>query len=254
MTNTQTDRWLRTFGAPVPSESPVRLLCLPHAGGSASFYAPLAEALRGRMSVAALQYPGRQDRFGEPCPDSIQELADAAVAALGETVQRPFALFGHSMGGVVAYEMAARLQAAGQSPTALFVSGTAGPLASRDMGTHLLADEPFSNELVRLGATDRELLTGEMRDVVLPMIRADYRAIETYRCTRPHTLACPLTALVGRDDPYVTRQEAARWRVHTTGGFTMRVFPGGHFYLQERFDRVAAAIGAEIGASASAGS
>ena len=121
--------WIRRY-RPAP-EAAVRLVCLPHAGGSASYYLPMAQALAPGADVLAAQYPGRQDRYAEPPSESVRELAERIVEAVGGD-DRPLALFGHSMGAVVAYEMALQLEAAGRAPVRLFVSGRRAPSALRD--------------------------------------------------------------------------------------------------------------------------
>lgn len=113
--------WFRNYG-PAP-DACVRLVCLPHAGGSASFYFPLARALSPKIEVLAVQYPGRQDRHAEPCVQNIEDMADRIAEALGPWTDRPYALFGHSMGAMVGFEVARRMEASGKGPLELFVSG-----------------------------------------------------------------------------------------------------------------------------------
>jgi len=225
--------WLRRL-----RPSPVarrRLLCFPHCGGSASWYAPLARAaaLGEAVDVVALQYPGRQDRLAEPCLDSIAELRDAIVGELVGRLDRPFALFGHSMGAVVAYEVARILEhEQGRVPAALFVSGRRAPSTHRDERVHRGGDVALLKEVGRLAGTPSLLLDDEdVHAMVLPALRADYKAIETYAWRPGPEPSCPVWALVGDADPLTTPQEAAAWRAHTSGPFERRVFPGDHFYL-----------------------
>ncbi|MFC7331339.1 thioesterase II family protein [Marinactinospora rubrisoli] len=225
------DRWLRRFHPGPPHGA--RLVCLPHAGGSAGFYFPLSAALAADCEVVAVQYPGRQDRRAEPCVTDLGELADRIAAVLGTLDGRPLVLFGHSMGALLGYEAARRLTAAGgPAPAALLASGRRAPATHRDERVHLMDDDGLLRELRLLDGTAHQVLADEeLLRMVLPAIRADYTAAETYRHRPGPELDCAVTVLVGRDDPRVTRAEAEAWRGHTSGPFELHTFPGGHFYL-----------------------
>ncbi|CAL9357442.1 Thioesterase PikA5 [Streptomyces sp. enrichment culture] len=223
--------WIRRYH-PRP-DSHVRLVCLPHAGGSASFYHPVSAAMPPAVDVLALQYPGRQDRRAEPCATSIAELADEAVAELLPWADRPLLFFGHSLGATLGFEIARRLENDhGIVLAGLFVSARRAPSRVRTGTVHLRDDQGVLAEIRRLNGTDAGLLTDpEVQRMVLPAIRADYRAIETYRYEPGPKLRCPVVCLIGDDDPEVTPDEARAWAEHTEGPFTLRVFDGGHFYL-----------------------
>jgi surfactin synthase thioesterase subunit len=234
------DLWIRRYH-PARGSAP-RLLCLPHAGGSASFYFPVSQALAPGIDVLAVQYPGRQDRRLEPCVDSIPELADRLLPLLlDEGAGRPLALFGHSMGASLAFELAGLLeQRAGVVPVMLFASGRRAPSRFRaEDDVHRRGDEALLAEVRRLAGTDSRILGDEeMLRMVLPALRSDYRAAELYRPERVHRVSCPVTALVGDDDPKAPLDDVRAWQEHTSGAFAMEVFPGGHFYLTEQAPRV----------------
>ncbi|MBZ6288471.1 thioesterase II family protein [Streptomyces olivaceus] len=224
--------WFRRF-VPGAEEAPVRLVCLPHAGGSAAYFRPLAHALGARADVLAAQYPGRQDRRREPCIDEMGALADAAFDALRPYLDRPVLLFGHSMGATLGFELVRRIEAApGPGAVRLFASGRRAPARAGGPLVHLLDDDRLLAELAGLDGTDARVLGDEelMRSA-LPAIRADYKAAETYRLTGDVRLDCPITALAGASDPKVTLHEVRAWEQHTTAGFELRVFEGGHFFL-----------------------
>ena len=230
----------------------VRLVCFPHAGGSASYYFPVSRALTPHVEVLAVQYPGRQERCRDRAAECIHEMADQIAEAIRPWLDRPTALFGHSMGATLAFEVVHRLERdAGFDALHLFVSGRRAPSRVRSENLHELRDDAIVAELRRHNATDDRLLAD--RDVlrmILPVLRADYRAIETYR-ERPGTrVGCPMTVLVGDADPLVTPDEAEAWRTHSTGPTTVRYFPGGHFYLNERADEVLATVTDALGISA----
>ncbi len=234
------DRWLRRF--PRGSETGPRLVCFPHAGGASTFFHPLAAALADVAEVCAVQYPGRQDRLAEAPHTSIDPLADEIAAVLGPLTDRPLALFGHSMGSIVAFEVTRRLEATPGAPvpSIVFPSGRAAPSRSRPGTVHQGDDAAVLDSIAKLGGTDRRVLADpELIDLILPATRADYQAIETYRCAPGATVAAELRVTIGDSDTAVTEAEAAAWAEHTTGGFDLAVLPGGHFYLSTQIEAVA---------------
>ncbi|MGW1596263.1 thioesterase II family protein [Streptomyces sp. NPDC002343] len=238
-------KWLRRFHEPDPGAP--RLICLPHAGGSASFYFPVSRALSPAVDVRAAQYPGRQDRAAEPFARSLRELAQGVFHALDERDETPLALFGHSMGALVGFELARLLENAGRPPAVLFLSGRRGPSAERTDTVHLGDDAQLIEEVMRLDGTDSAVLKDEdLLQLVLPALRADYHAVGTYRPVPGPPLGCPLVVLTGDADPRVTPDEARTWEKETDGPFEFHVHPGGHFYLvaeqQAVLDRVRAAL------------
>lgn len=246
--STDPDTWIRRYHK-APG-SAVQLLCFPHAGGSASFYFPVSAALSPAVEVAAVQYPGRQDRRGEPNIDSIPALADAIFEVVRPLAERPLAFFGHSMGAVLAYEVALRLEEAGAPPLIrLYVSGRRAPSRHRPEAVHQQGDQGIIAELQRLSGTDSGLLDDpETLEMILPAIRSDYRAIETYRDVPGRRVSCPVYAIIGDSDPRVTLDEARAWAGHSTGPFDLRVYPGGHFYLVDQSRQVIRLISDDLAA------
>ncbi|MFF0649237.1 thioesterase II family protein [Streptomyces tendae] len=234
----QSQAWVRRY-RPAP-DAAVRLVCFPHAGGSATFYYPVAQALAPVLDVLAVQYPGRQDRHTEPPVDDIHVLADVVTEELvADWNDRPLLLFGHSMGAMVAYEVACRLQRRGTVPVGLFASGRRAPSTYRDENVHLADDEGLVAEMRRMQGTDAQVFEDEeILRMILPAVRSDYRAVETYRHQPAPPLSCPVVALNGRDDPQVTPQEAQAWESHTASGFRLLTYPGGHFYLSAQAPEV----------------
>ncbi len=230
--------WMRRY-RPAP-DARVRLLCLPHAGGAAGYYTPVAAALTPAVDVLAAQYPGRQDRRHEQPVTDLRELADRVAEAVTDGDDRPLALFGHSMGALVGYEVALRLEAAGRGPVRLFVSGRRAPSAFRPSeDLHKAADAELLESVRRLSGTDDRVLEDEeLVRLVLPAIRADYQAVETYEPRPGDRLGCPVTVLTGDADTMTTVAEARAWSQHTDGPSDLHVFPGGHFYLNDRVPEV----------------
>ncbi|MFJ8589300.1 thioesterase II family protein [Streptomyces sp. NPDC093595] len=230
----RTGAWLRRYH---PADAaPARLVCFPHAGGSATYYYPLSRSLSPAVDVLAVQYPGRQDRRTETPVDDVTALADIVTEELRPWADRPLALFGHSLGATLAYEVALRLEAEGVQPVKLFASGRRAPSCHREHeAVHLDDDEALLATVRSLRGTSPEVLADDkLLRRLLPAFRGDYKAAETYR-KRPGTplLRCPVTVLTGIADPEVTRAEADAWADHTAGDFTLHEFPGGHFYLNE---------------------
>ncbi|MER7466213.1 alpha/beta fold hydrolase [Streptomyces sp. NPDC097981] len=240
--------WLRLFSS--APDAAVRLLCLPHAGGSASFYFPVAQALSPSVEVLAVQYPGRQDRRTEPLIDDIPTLADRITEELSAYQDKPLALFGHSMGAVLGFEVAQRLEERGDGPVELFVSGRRAPSVSRGERWHDASDAELVAEIQSHQAAGSELLDDpEMRAMLLPTIRGDYKAVETHVYRPGAAVRCPVTAFTGDSDPKVTVEEALAWQQHTTGGFHSEVFTGGHFYLSDHTAAVLRTVSARLTAS-----
>lgn len=229
---TATEEWMRRFH---PADgAAARLVCFPHAGGSAPYFYHVGRMLAPGLDVLAVQYPGRQERRHEPVIESVPELADRVVAELRPWLDRPFALFGHSLGAVLAYEVARRLEAEGRRPLGLLASGHRAPHVERHDTAHLLDDDGLIAELRRLSGTDDALLDDdELLRLVLPCVRGDYKAAETYAYRPGPPLSCPVVGLTGDADPLVPVAEARGWAEHTTGGFELDVLPGGHFYLND---------------------
>ncbi|WP_129843213.1 alpha/beta fold hydrolase [Streptomyces sp. RFCAC02] len=235
--------WVRRFH-PEGRDSRVRLICLPHAGGSASFFFPFSQDLARSADVLAVQYPGRQDRLEEPPVASVPELADALTEALLPYADRPLAFFGHSMGAALAFEIARRFERdKGLVAAALIVSGRRAPGTHRAEALHLRDDDAIVAEITSLAGTDSRVLGDkELLRLVLPAIRADYRAIETYVYTPGPPLSCPVHVLTGTDDPKVGAAEAEAWRDATAGPFTLRRYDGGHFFVSRHRQEVVRVI------------
>ncbi|WP_324615786.1 NDP-hexose 2,3-dehydratase family protein [Streptomyces sp. NRRL S-118] len=242
--------WIRRYR---PVRDPeLRLVCFPHAGGAATSFVSLARGLDGTVEALAVQYPGRQDRRHEPFIPSISGLVDQVVPEILRWADRPLALFGHSMGATVAYEVARRLHGTGRvSPVHLLVSGRRAPTVRRRDVAHLLDDDALIAEIAKLQGTDDAVLQDEeLLRLALPAIRNDYRAAGTYQYVPGRALECPVTVLTGDRDPNVPLEEAKAWRELTTGPFALHDFPGGHFYLNDRMDDVCRTIGRALAGTA----
>ncbi|MFB7560094.1 thioesterase II family protein [Streptomyces brevispora] len=225
-------RWTRNW-RPRPGAA-VNLLCLPHAGGSAGFYRSWVDLLPAEVDFHAVQYPGREDRITEAPVSCMTELADAITEAIRPLFEKDVILFGHSMGASVAYEVTRRCEAEGLSPRLLLVSGRAAPRWPHGAPPRRpRTDDEIVHEIRGFSTAGSTALDDpDLRELLLPMIRADYRLVEGYRPDRPGPVRAPIAVLRGRDDVKVTPEGAAAWREFSTTHCTEHVFDGGHFYLR----------------------
>ncbi|WP_328871971.1 alpha/beta fold hydrolase [Streptomyces sp. NBC_00287] len=229
--------WLRRYPAANGRPPRLRLVCFPHAGGNAQLFRGWSARLPKDVELLAVRYPGRQERLAEPCVEDMAALADAVTAALLDRLDRPIALFGHSMGSSVAYETALRLQARhGVVPRRLMVSARSAPHRARPTGLHHRSDDDLVAGVRRLGDLGSEAYdVPELRELLLPALRADYRLIENYRpADPPAPVHAPITAYLGSEDPGCNPDAVAAWAELTTADFHLRTYPGDHFYLAPR--------------------
>lgn len=211
------------------------MFCFPYAGGSATrIYGDWGEGLPGGPEVVPVEIPGRGARILEPPVDSVPGLVEDALARLLPATDRPFVLFGHSLGAMMAYELAQRLVGRyGLVPELVCLSGLSGPDTPRKPDLDYLLPEPrFRARLRELGGTPPEILDDdELMEVLLPVLRADFAAADTWQPAEGDPLPCPLAVFGGADDPEAPPATLAGWRHRTAGRFESRVFPGDHFFL-----------------------
>lgn len=231
--------WLKCF---IPRSDPeVRLICLPHAGGAASAYASWAPLLPEWVELQAVQLPGREDRLGEPMISSLPALVRALLPRLLPITDRPWLLFGHSMGAALGYEICQALLRLRQPlPRRLVVSGREAPMLSRRDSLHRQHDDQLTAELVRLEPSMAELLAhSDMRQMILPVVRNDYQLINNYHPNPDDPpLSIDVTAMAGDADEELLPGDVDGWADTTLTFFSQHLFPGRHFYLREQRDDV----------------
>ena len=219
----------------------VTLFCLPHAGGSVLAYRQWGARAPAHVSVRAVELPGRGARMPEPLVDDFDQLVTLLAGEVGAVissardgeVRARYALFGHSFGSLLAFELARILRDRFGEPTALLVSGRNGPAIPA--AAPFLHDQPDAGLLRGLaafgGTDDRIMADAEMRALFLPIVRADLKLAETYRRAPAEPLGCPISVYSGLSDRLVDPAGLAAWRQETTGPVSVREFRGGHFYL-----------------------
>lgn len=216
--------------------NPIPLVCLPFAGAGASFFYPWNAAAGENIEVVAIQLPGREWRIGEePYLDASTAADDLFAEIGGELGGGPVLLFGHSLGAVLAYELAHRFcESPDYDVIRLIVSGSPGPWTRRSRRATGLSDAEFFERVSEFAQYDAETMRNpEVRELVLPTLRADVEMHEDYLPSRHDPLRAPITSLRGRDDELVSADRAAEWAKATSMDFEYADLPGGHMYLVE---------------------
>ncbi|MFJ9566972.1 thioesterase II family protein [Streptomyces fuscichromogenes] len=229
---------------------PTALICLPFAGAGASFFKKWHKDAPEGLHITAVQLPGREERFlDDPLTDASAAAEEAweRVAAELETTERAV-VFGHSLGAVLAYELAHRIAERGPVPLErLVVSGSAGPWKPRTGRATGLSDEQFLTRVRGFAGYSHEAMRNpEMLELLLPLLRADVEMHENYRPSTGTPLKAPITALRGTDDDLVDAAETSQWAATTTGAFTTAELPGGHMYLTDHGPAVMRLIAAQL--------
>lgn len=219
----------------------MRLFCFPFAGGGASFYRAWIERLSPDVQVLPVQLPGREARMRETSHDRIEPLVASLAGVLGPHLDQPYAFFGHSMGALIAFELARELRRRHAPPPAsLLVSGHRAPqLPRRTAARHALPEPALVAELRRLGGTPPEVLAHpELMALLLPLLRADFAVVETYAYRDEPPLDCPIVAFGGLDDEDAGQAQMSAWQAQTRDALALHMFPGGHFFLNDARDAV----------------
>ena len=215
-------------------EAAFKLFCFPHAGGGPIAFFNWSEQLGGDIECVCVQYPGRGQRLREEPLTCIHDVVDDVMDAFVDSCQKPFAFYGHSFGGVVAFELARRMRRDRMpEPSHLFVGATRPPhLEFLFPPIHHLPEQEFVENIQRRysGIPAAISQDPEIMKMFMPALRADFTAYETYRFRSEDPLNIPITAFAGAEDRAVKPECLHNWELHTSAGFEMEILPGGHFF------------------------
>jgi medium-chain acyl-[acyl-carrier-protein] hydrolase len=223
-----------SFQSPSDSQARFRLFCFPYAGGGTPIFRTWSRQLEPHIEVAPAVLPGRESRLREPACTRLEPIIDALARDIFPYLDKPFAFFGHSMGGLISFELARRLrQEHGIEPDHLFISGRRAPqLPEKDPHIHELPKPEFLAEVARFNGTPREVLAhAELREIIVPVLRADFAVCHTYTYQAGAPLSCSLTLLGGLQDEHASREKLEPWCVQTTGVCRLHMLSGDHFFI-----------------------
>ncbi|WP_088243857.1 thioesterase II family protein [Calothrix rhizosoleniae] len=216
------------------SQASMRLFCFPYAGGRALIYRSWAKSLPTNIEVCAIELPGRGSLLKETPFTQMEPLIETIAQIILPKLDKPFALFGHSMGALVSFELAnLLLHKYGIKPAHLFISARRAPqIISKEPPVYSLPEPEFIAELHRLNGTSQEILANkELMQLFLPILRADFEVLETYTYRPLPPLECPITAFGGLSDPEANINELEAWAKQTKSTFSLKMFQGDHFFI-----------------------
>ncbi|WP_200215667.1 thioesterase II family protein [Micromonospora coerulea] len=248
MTSTARNPWL--FLPPNAHNDAFRLYCFPYAGAGAQIYRRWTGLLGERGRVVPVTLPGRESRFREPAYTDLRSLVDSLAGGVSAELDRPYALFGHSMGALIAFELAAVIAERGLPlPEVLFVSGHQPPHLPSDLSDF----DPTTvasarSSMRRLGVLGPDLADGSdvLAEVMLPTLSADISLCASYTLPAPKPLPVDIVALGGNADPSAGPAAISAWSAYTTRDFACRFFDGDHFFISSNFEEVATLVSAWI--------
>ena len=222
------------FRRRINPDATVRLFCLPYAGGSSAIFYRWSEYVSPAVEVCSVQLPGREGRLTMPPYTSMWPLVQAIGNTILPFLDKPYALFGHSLGALIAFELARSLHDLGvPRPLSLLVSAADAPHVPRAADRlHALPDDELIGQLSLLQGTPQEILQHpEVMQLLLPTIRADLQVFETYTYRAGPPLPCPIAVFGGFEDERVVQSRLESWRHHTRTVFSLTMLPGDHFFI-----------------------
>lgn len=241
------DRYLRRL-SPSP-KARLRMFCLPYAGSGTAQYRPWGRLLPNDVELYAVCLPGREERINETPGERLEPLVAAVAQALQPLLDRPFVIYGHSLGGLLGFELAHTLRrTVGVEPARLIVSGRGAPELPPAPAIGHLPDEQFVATLTkRYGGIPQAVLNEpELMALFLPVLRADFRVLENYKYQQRDPLSCPITAVGGTQDSMVPPEAIHGWRAHTRGAMAAHFVEGAHFFIQSQQPRFIELLSAEL--------
>jgi medium-chain acyl-[acyl-carrier-protein] hydrolase len=244
----KTTPWV--FGGRISPNARCRLFCLPHSGSGASQFFSWQKFLPPVLDICPIQLPGRENRLREAPLTQIHRIAEMLGAELMPYLDRPYILYGYSTGALIAFELARQLRRQKIAPAvSLYALARPAPhLPQTKYPLHQLPDEMFLAELTQRfnGMSPLILQDRELMELLLPTLRADITALETYVYQPETPLECPIRVYGGSFDSTTTEDELRAWRIHTKSSFNLQILPGDHFFIRSNQQSIFQAIAAEI--------
>ncbi|WP_051261108.1 thioesterase II family protein [Desulfovibrio inopinatus] len=234
--------------ADVSADAEMRLFCIPYAGAGASLYRSWSHIFSPSIQVCPVQLPGREERLGESCHTTVATLVEGLMGELVFYLDRPYALFGHSMGSKIAFELCRALQEAGHVlPEILVVSACRAPHLPEPAPIHDLPQDDFVSGLKRY-SDDVTLLeeNPELLELLLPLLRADFLADESYTFNGDGVLPLPIQAFYGTNDPEATLPEVRAWGLYSTMELTLTAVDGNHLFVRDKKDDVVSVLNSQL--------
>jgi medium-chain acyl-[acyl-carrier-protein] hydrolase len=217
----------------------VKLFCLPYAGGSAMVYNRWKRSINGMIQLCPIELAGRGIRFSKPYYDSLPEAVDDIYGMIKNQLDSgPYAFYGHSMGSLLVYELVRKIMTLPhRQPVQLFMSGGNPPhIKNAKKIYHTMPEEQFRDEIIKIGGTPQEVFEHkELLDIFIPLLRADYKIIETYQIQPNQTVLfdCGITVFNGKADKEVSHDKLREWQRYTKSRCQVYEYEGGHFFIQD---------------------
>ena len=209
------------------------MFCFSYAGGSAQIFKTWGDILPAEIEVCAIQLPGRAGRFREPRYTSVSTAVSALTGEIEHLANKPFALYGHSLGAAMAFEMGLSLEKRGRGPRLVAASGMMSPTnPSKEPAIYHLPDAQFRQKVKEFDGTPKEILEHEeLMDLMMPLLKADFTMADTYVYQPGRILSCPLHVHAGTEDPHTDEEGLLDWKNFTSAGFSQKTFQGDHFFV-----------------------
>jgi medium-chain acyl-[acyl-carrier-protein] hydrolase len=213
----------------------LKMFCFPYAGGTALVFKKWADLLPSTVQVISVELPGRGVRLREAAHVSLPALIDELEEVIRPLLDKPFVFFGHSMGALIAFELARTLRRKyDHEPRALFVSGRRAPQTPRDEPiTYNLPHDEFIDELIKIDGTPKEVIEhAELMELMIPLLRADFQLVQTYEYLPDTPLRCPITIYGGLQDNHIPRESLLSWKELTSSRCSLHMLLGDHFFIR----------------------
>ena len=226
----------------------IKLFCLPYAGGSATIYSSWKRAVYASdIELIPIELAGKGTRIREPLYDGLTEAVDDLYRMMEkDIINGPYALFGHSLGGLLVYELARKINSLGvRKPQHLFFSGRGAPCVPRiKKNYHLMEEEDFRKSVIDLGGTPPDIFDHpELLEVFLPILKNDFMLAETDPEDNGQTaFECGITVFMGKEDKWINEEQASGWKRNTKGDCSIHYFDGGHFFIHDEIARISSII------------